>query len=176
MKRMMLVIGAALMGCGGESTESTGDTMVATLPTNTGTGAVTGTTTGGTTGATTGSTTGTTSTTTTGGKTTGTPSLMADIQPIFNQECGATCHLNNGASGGLDLDTNTYANLVDAPSVQAPLSRVVPGDLDGSYLWHKLNNTHIGAGGSGGSMPPAGTLSAGDLQTIRQWIVTGASP
>ncbi|MCY1060782.1 hypothetical protein [Nannocystis sp. SCPEA4] len=52
------------------------------------------------------------------------------------------------------------------------------GDLENSYLWHKINNTHLEVGGSGTPMPPppAASLSDADLKKIGQWIEAGCAP
>ena len=101
---------------------------------------------------------------------------MADVQPIFNAKCGATCHLGNGVSGGLDLDSQTYDNLVYAPATQTNMDRVTPGDLANSYLWHKLQGTHSSVGGSGAKMPKGSSLTSSQLSKIQTWLEEGAPP
>ena len=72
----------------------------------------------------------------------------------------------------------SYANLVNKQAVGVALPLVAPSDLDGSYLWHKLNNTQNDAevGGTGLSMPLGSTLDAPTLALIEQWISEGAKP
>ncbi|RMG97729.1 MAG: hypothetical protein D6705_08100 [Deltaproteobacteria bacterium] len=59
---------------------------------------------------------------------------------------------------------------------------VAPSDVDGSYLWHKVNGTQTSVGGGGGAMPADGMgMSLADLDpdavdTIRAWIECGAPP
>lgn len=116
---------------------------------------------------------------TTGGDTTGGMGLSwaADVYPVLNPPLMCDCH--TPGSGGLkmgDVDT-AYMNLVDVLSTEAPLDRIEPGDASMSYLWHKINGTHIEAGGSGNKMP----LGAPELpQEIRDlielWIKGGAQP
>jgi hypothetical protein len=55
--------------------------------------------------------------------------------------------------------------------------RVLPGDVTQSYMWLKLTNQHVGAGGSGGQMPlNHSPLSNEDLAIIQGWIEAGAPP
>ena len=101
-----------------------------------------------------------------------------DIQPIWNN---CTCH-QIGPSGMMEAEVLTlnqgmsYGQLVGTPSEQAPLSRIAAGDLEGSYLWHKLQGTHLDVGGMGDPMPQVGMLSAEDEAAIEAWIVGGAQP
>ncbi|HWB80005.1 MAG TPA: hypothetical protein VG755_33805 [Nannocystaceae bacterium] len=71
-----------------------------------------------------------------------------------------------------------YLDLVEVASTEAaPLARVIPGNLAQSYMWLKLTNQHLAAGGSGGRMPLNEVpLSAEDLSTIQAWIEAGAPP
>lgn len=101
------------------------------------------------------------------------------VQPIWNTAC--TCHLM-GPSGTMTATVLTlnaevsYANLVDVPSEEAMgMVRIAPGDLQSSYLWHKLQGTQIEAGGSGSAMPQIGMLTDEQLQAIQDWIMQGAS-
>ena len=55
------------------------------------------------------------------------------------------------------------------------------GELQESYLWRKLEGSHLEDDreglGSGGQMPLAQpALSEGDLRLFRDWILTGAMP
>ena len=103
-------------------------------------------------------------------------SFAVDIYPpILQASC--SCHVNGG-SGGLsmpDVDT-AYGNLVDAPAGGAPIDRVEPGDHTTSYLWAKVNGSHLDVGGQGSKMPLGGALSQGQIDTIAQWIDEGALP
>lgn len=92
----------------------------------------------------------------------------ADVESIFLNNC-ASCH---GNSGGFTIG---YNNMVDQPSTQLPgMDRVEPFDPANSYLFLKITGDHTGAGGSGNSMPPGGSLSSGDIDLIEQWINDGA--
>jgi hypothetical protein len=104
--------------------------------------------------------------------------LSTDVQPIFNSNC--SCH-TSGSSGGLSLAIGSaHGNIVNQPSSQLPsMDRIEPNDPNNSYLWRKINNTHVAAGGSGCSMPydcsvSPSLLSATDLTTIETWINSGA--
>lgn len=100
-----------------------------------------------------------------------------DIQGIWNANC--TCHLE-GVSGTmtapfLKLNSgSSHAELVAVVAMETALDRVAPGVLDDSYLWHKLNDTHLSVGGKGDKMPPATILSDEKIELIRAWILQGA--
>ncbi len=102
-----------------------------------------------------------------------------DIQPIFNGAC--TCHLQ-GPSGTMQAEVLTlnegtsYGELVGTASMQSPLVRVAAGDLQGSYLWHKLQGTHLTVGGTGDPMPQVGMLTPQQQMAIEAWIMGGAEP
>lgn len=102
-----------------------------------------------------------------------------DIQPLFNTNC--TCHLQ-GASGMMTAPFMTlnpgmsHAQLVGVPAEQTDLDRVAPNDLEASYLWHKLQGTHMDVGGTGTRMPATGPLEDDALELVRAWILQGALP
>jgi len=104
--------------------------------------------------------------------------LTADIQPILDANCTAGCHSSPNPSAGLDLSGNAYNAIVGVPSDDVPaMDLIEPLDPANSYLWHKLNGTQIGVGGSGGRMPKgAPALSVADKDLIEHWILTGALP
>lgn len=103
-------------------------------------------------------------------------SFAADIQPMLNSQC-VYCHVTGAENGGLNLGRRqAYADLL-ADSEGAPLPRVVPGDVEGSYLIHKLRGTHLDVGGSGSPMPvydPPKPFPAKYLEAIERWIEAGA--
>lgn len=110
----------------------------------------------------------------------GVVSYAADIQPIWDARCTLACHEPSGSgflTTGLDMTAAvSYSQLVDVMSTGVPsMMRIAPGDLAGSYLWHKLKNTQVDAGGGGGQMP-AGGLPADQVATIESWIEGGALP
>ena len=62
-------------------------------------------------------------------------------------------------------------------SVQVPnMVLVEPGSLDASYLWLKLQGEHSSMGGYGTRMPPEAALDAAAMDTIQEWILSGALP
>jgi hypothetical protein len=104
----------------------------------------------------------------------------ADVQPIWNGSC--TCHLQ-GPSGTMTATVLTlnaeisHEELVGTASEQVPgMDRVTPGDLEESYLWHKLQNTHLDVGGMGTSMPQGLMLGDEAMAVVEAWIVAGAEP
>ncbi len=100
-------------------------------------------------------------------------SYAMEVEPILTASC--ECH-TAGMPAGLDLGDG-YANLVDVAATEAPLDRIEPGSPADSYLWHKVNGTHLGVGGSDNAMPPPdGGLDAAALETIEAWILDGAEP
>lgn len=83
------------------------------------------------------------------------------------------CHIG-AAQGGLALEDGHSALVGVQSSIGVNL--VTAGDLDESYLWHKLSHTHLDVGGTGEQMPQSGAITAGELDTIEAWIVSGAAP
>jgi hypothetical protein len=120
------------------------------------------------------------------------PSYAATIEPIFVARCLESCHSPGGLGGpganggegpypGISLNLvegSGYAQLVDGVlSAQATSFLLVGPTPEESYLWHKLQNTHLSVGGTGLVMPfGAASLSADELQSVRQWIEGGALP
>jgi len=104
-----------------------------------------------------------------------TVSFERDVQSLFDNNC-VFCHMTGAASGSLNLEPGaSYENLVGVKSSQSDLNRVEANEPEKSYLLHKLQGTHLEAGGSGSQMPLAGTpFNEDQLQIIRQWILEGA--
>ena len=104
-------------------------------------------------------------------------SFKTQLQPILNTQC-VFCHVTGAENGGLNLARSVaYKNLVDAPSTEAPLKRVEPGKPELSYLLHKLEGTHVAAGGNGASMPivdPPRLLDPAQRALFRTWVEAGA--
>jgi hypothetical protein len=103
--------------------------------------------------------------------------LTADLQSIqdhiFTPIC-TQCHTGAAAPLGFRLDEgDSYAMLVNTPSVEVPaLLRVNPGNPDSSYIIQKLE----GHAAVGGQMPLGQTpLPQATIDTIRQWISDGAA-
>lgn len=99
------------------------------------------------------------------------PNLPSIQALVFTPTCAtAGCHSGGAPAGSLNLtDGNSYANLVDVPSVGSALDRVEPGLPNDSYLVQKLET--VGAG----SMPPGNNLPQADIDVIRTWISNGAA-
>ena len=88
-----------------------------------------------------------------------------------------TCHTDVGRnpSGGLNLRHDVaYDSLVNVPSREKPGAfRVVPGDVESSYLVHKIEGR---ADIVGRRMPFAGPpfLTDGQILIVKRWIAIGA--
>ena len=111
------------------------------------------------------------------------PDFDADIQPILESAC--LCHFSAMPGGDMTapyLNLNAgfaVGELVDVDSVQVPsMKRVAPGDVEGSYLVHKLHGTHAEVGGPADTdpMPPLAPLPDADIERIEAWIAAGAVP
>ena len=103
-------------------------------------------------------------------------SFKTDLVPLLKKRC-AVCHLTGGEAGNMALHPRAaYGSLVDVASVQAEnMLRVAPGDPDTSYLLHKLEDTHLDAGGTGARMPfNEPPLDPEAVQLFRAWIEAGA--
>lgn len=103
------------------------------------------------------------------------PTFSSIQSEIFSQRC-IGCHNGSGRflPAVMNLtEGNAYANLVGVASIQrSALQRVAPGDPEGSYLIHKLENRQ---GILGQRMPLTGTeLTPGQILVIKRWIETGA--
>lgn len=103
-----------------------------------------------------------------------------DIQKIWDASCVQGCHNAAGSAqaNGPYLEADkSYAMIVGKMSPTVPaLNLVEPGDLDGSYLWHKVNGTFEDVGGTGLVMPFGAMLAPEDLARIKKWIEDGAQP
>ncbi|MCY1070685.1 hypothetical protein OV090_38445 [Nannocystis sp. RBIL2] len=122
-----------------------------------------------------------TSTTDDTGPTTGPGAVdyETDIQPIWDGSCTTGCHVAGGSASGWFVITpgDSHGELVGQQSLElASMQLIAPNDRDNSYLWHKINNTHVEVGGNGTAMPPppAAALSSADLEKIGAWIDAGA--
>ena len=95
------------------------------------------------------------------GSSAGSPTFVGDVLPIFQAGCTA-CHGNLGGWTG-----TTYDEAVNS-GTGSPT--IIPGDPDNSRLVQSLIGTHP----DGVVMPPSGSLSEVDIQTIIDWIAAGA--
>ena len=104
-------------------------------------------------------------------------SYSAHLEPLVLARC-LGCHTAEEPKARLVLEQGAgYENLVGRRSVQvATLFLVEPGNVEDSYLWHKLK--HRAAEGKG--MPRTATsvkmLRAAELELYRRWIEEGANP
>ncbi len=102
------------------------------------------------------------------------PGFEQLIVPILDRHC-VMCHMVDGAQGELSLHPQPYAALVGRASVQSDLLLGAPGDVEGSYLYHKMVGSHLRVGGEGASMPyQRDLLETKDIDVIEQWIAQGA--
>lgn len=95
------------------------------------------------------------------------------VQPLFQANCNVQCHVPDGFNGELFLGEDYgQETIVSVPSSEAPLNLVEPGSPQDSYLWHKLNDTHLEVGGSGFPMPYGNPpLPQEDLEVIEEYIL-----
>lgn len=101
------------------------------------------------------------------------PSFASDIQEIFNRKgCAASACHGSLQEAGLDLRSgSSYAQLVNVPSTQTGILRVIPGNAQGSYVVMKVE----GRASVGDRMPLGGVaLDNIDLTNLRNWINQGA--
>jgi hypothetical protein len=102
-------------------------------------------------------------------------SFQNDILPIFINQC-ATCHEAEDAPMDLHLDgDHAYDETVNTTAHERPgMARIRPLDPDQSYLYHKIDGTHLDIGGDGDRMPQGGSLTQPEIDKIRAWIQQGA--
>jgi hypothetical protein len=109
------------------------------------------------------------------------PDFAAEVQPILESAC--LCHFmpaNGDDMSAPYLILNAGAGLgelVDVDAVQVPgMKRVAPGDIETSYLVHKLRGTHVDVGAPMNTdpMPPLLALDETQILTIEAWIAGGA--
>ncbi len=112
-----------------------------------------------------------------GGNGGGEVTLSGDVQPIFTGNCALSgCHAGSSPEQGMSLAAGqAFSNVVNVTAGQASMNRVTPNQPDSSYLVHKVQGTHLTAGGSGSRMPlNRSPLSQSDIDLIRDWIQAGA--
>ena len=103
------------------------------------------------------------------------PGFEQVIVPLLDRHC-VMCHMSEGAQGQLSLYPQPHAELVGVASSQSELLLVAPGDIEASYLYHKLVGSHLSVGGEGDSMPyQRALLETEDIKAFEQWIAQGAS-
>ena len=97
------------------------------------------------------------------------------VQPLLNLACN--CHQSEPIlMAPFSLKAGeAYGNLVGVKSMQlTTMDLVSPGNLNDSYLWHKVNDTQAEVGGEGLIMPPTIPLNADELLILERWIAAGA--
>ena len=123
------------------------------------------------------------------------PSAFTPVATVFSGNCVGCHNSSNAAPGssfnvaGLNLQQpGTYARIVDVNATElTSMKRITFGTNteNASYLWHKINNSHIGLGtylppGPGVAMPQGTSgLSSTDVPSaniIRDWIRNGVQP
>ena len=104
--------------------------------------------------------------------------LSRDVQPIFTGNCVFSgCHAGSSPEQGMSLSAGqAFGSVVNVAARELPsMNRVTPDQPDNSYLVHKVQGTHLAAGGSGSRMPlNRSPLSQSDIDLIREWIQAGA--
>lgn len=109
----------------------------------------------------------------------------------FSTITSRSCQFSGSCHGGStvrrsssNLNFQMFADdyrmaVVGVPAFESEqVYRIMPGDPEASYLWHKLNATHEGLPmcGSGDQMPRLADdgLPQNELDAIREWITMGA--
>jgi hypothetical protein len=101
----------------------------------------------------------------------------ANVMPLVTEACN--CHQSSPfLMAPFSLKPGeAYMNLIGKTSAQVPTMQIVePGALNASYLWHKVNGTHLEVGGIGVIMPPTVPLDAEERRVFERWIASGAGP
>ncbi len=96
------------------------------------------------------------------------------IQPIFTTSCGFSgCHGGPNPQEELNLEPGqAYDEIVNVSSTRLPQWLLVqPGDPDASLLYVKVASD---APPDGARMPLGGSLTAVEIQRLRDWIAAGA--
>lgn len=106
-------------------------------------------------------------------------SLGNHVQPVLSASCATgSCHGNVSPQHGMDLSAkdSTYTYTVNVAAVElGTMDRIEPSNPGTSYLVHKINGTHITAGGSGSQMPlGVGALPLQTRRMIARWVTEGA--
>jgi glucose/arabinose dehydrogenase len=97
---------------------------------------------------------------------------MSQIQPIWDLSCNGCHNAGSGNNGGLNLQTNSYTNLLSATSLEVPGRRLVePGDASRSFLFEKINCSSPQVGTR---MRPADPMRAEEQALVFHWIQQGA--
>ncbi len=85
---------------------------------------------------------------------------------LIQQKCISGCHSTDIVEGGLDLESpNAGSRLVDVATVECP-PRTRISSVDGGVLQEKVEFSNPTCGGS---MPPGGGLTNGEISCIVEW-------
>ena len=106
-----------------------------------------------------------------------TPTLAEVSSTVLVPLCG-DCHISQ-TLGNLWLEPNAALRdrLLASALQAAPMPLVTPGDLQASYLWRKVEGSHLTAGGLGEAMPLGrAALTESQMDLLRRWIAGGAPP
>jgi len=96
---------------------------------------------------------------------------FAQVDAIISASCSG-CHGGNFPP----LDGDICEDVVGVASVQSSdMLLIEAGSAENSYLYHKLTNTHLEHGGSGGVMPMGGALSEAEIEILADWMDEGAA-
>ena len=104
-------------------------------------------------------------------------SYAAHVEPLVLTRC-VDCHTTEEPKANLVLEPGTgYDQMVDRASTQVPAMRiVVPGDLERSYLWLKLDQRATVGDGMPRTFLGGKRLPPKELERFRRWIEDGALP
>ena len=95
------------------------------------------------------------------------------VESIFEEEC-TVCHSASSAQGGLDLETDALAALVNVTaSNDATQTLVIPGDAAGSLLYTMMAGTPPNGLSP---MPKEGSANMDHAGVVETWINDGAKP
>jgi hypothetical protein len=105
------------------------------------------------------------------------PSYAGDVEPLVVKRC-LSCHEFEEPKAQLVLEVGEgYGRMVGRSSTQVKdVLIVAPGDVEGSYLWHKLDFTAAEGQGMPRTAFGARRLPDDEVELFRRWIETGAKP
>jgi hypothetical protein len=103
---------------------------------------------------------------------------FAEVRGVFAKNCAVGgCHLSEPGSAGLVIRLRTEAdlNLLAVSSTQNPSMKLVePGNVEKSWIMHKIDGSLCGCKTScGGVMPPSGRLEPKEREILDAWVALG---
>ena len=104
-------------------------------------------------------------------------SYAEHLEPLVIARCLA-CHTSEEPEAQLVLEIGLgYEAMVDRPSTQEPTELiVVPGQVEASYLWRKLDHDVEIGRGMPRTVVGAVRLPDEELELYRRWMADGAQP